>query len=86
MSGEYFCPYICRVNKHKHLSQMNTPTYTLHSTNFQHEPKSFDTFRETVDAAKERGFDAHITDGMGEVLATWSAISGLRMVANKYSA
>ena len=24
MSGEYFCPYICRVNKHKHLSQMNT--------------------------------------------------------------
>ena len=65
---------------------MNTPTYTLHSTNFQHEPKPFGTFKEAVDAAKVRGFEAHITDGMGEVLATWSAIYGLRMKPNKYSA
>ena len=28
MSGEYFSPYICRVNKHKHLSQMNTTKHT----------------------------------------------------------
>jgi hypothetical protein len=64
---------------------MNAPTYTLHSTNFDHTPKAFASFREAVDAAKDRGFEAHITDGMGEVLATWSAVYGLRMTPNKYS-
>jgi len=65
---------------------MNTPTYTLHSTNLGHEPKPFATFKEAIDAAKVRGFEAHVTDGMGEVLAKWSPISGLRMLPNKYSA
>ena len=65
---------------------MATPTHTLHSVNFDHEPKQFATFTETVRAAKERGFEAIITDGLGVTLATWSPIHGLRMRPNKYSA
>lgn len=65
---------------------MATPTYTLHSVNFDHEPKQFQSFSEAFSAAKERGFEAVITDGLGETLAQWSPITGLRMVPNKYSA
>jgi hypothetical protein len=70
----------------KQPTTMSTPAYTLHSTNFDHEPRAFQSFKETIDAAKLRGFEAYVTDGQGEVLATWSPISGLRMVQNKYSA
>jgi hypothetical protein len=65
---------------------MNTPKYNLHSTNFDHEARAFQSFKETIDAAKLRGFEAYVTDGLGNVLATWSPIYGLRMVPNKYSA
>ncbi len=68
---------------------MNTkrPIYTLHFTNFpDKECVQMTSFTALVNHAKSRGWEAHITDGMGEVIATWSPIHDLRMKPNKYSA
>ena len=65
---------------------MNTPTYTVVSTNFDfHAPVSCKSFREAVEVATKRGWEASITDGMGEAIASWSPVFGLRMLPNKYS-
>lgn len=65
---------------------MNAMTYHLYSVNFDHAAQTFAAFSDAVSAARQRGFDAIITDGKGETIAVWSCVYDLRMVPNKYSA